>query len=175
MRKQLFIAVMSFAGVASAAPSIEVGFSPEGSAQTLVLRSINQAHSSIDMMAYEFQAPDIVAALGNAAERGVRVDVVIDSRCNCKNAKALAAIQSALSHGVHMRIDSHYHIQHDKVMIIDGSTLETGSFNYTVLAEKANSENLIVVKGAPDLIRQYEAHFAIRWQLATPIAGERSA
>ncbi|AMO82269.1 phospholipase D family protein [Obesumbacterium proteus] len=173
MRKQLFIAVMSVAGVASAAPSIEVGFSPEGSAQTLVLRSINQAHSSIDMMAYEFQAPDIVAALGNAAERGVRVDVVIDSRCNRKNAKALAAIQSALSHSVHMRIDSHYHIQHDKVMIIDGSTLETGSFNYTVLAEKENSENLIVVKDAPDLIRQYEAHFAIRWQLATPIAGER--
>ena len=40
MRKQLLIVAMSFAGVVSAAPSIEVGFSPEGSAQALVLRSI---------------------------------------------------------------------------------------------------------------------------------------
>lgn len=173
MRKRLFIALMSFAGVTAAAPSIEVGFSPEGSAQALVLRSINQAYSSIDMMAYEFQAPNVVDALNHAAERGVRVDVVIDSRCNRKNANALIAIQSALSHGVHMRIDSHYHIQHDKVMIIDGSTLETGSFNYTVLAEKANSENLIVIKHAPDLIHQYEAHFAIRWRLAMPITSGR--
>ncbi len=171
MRTMIFIATISVAATASAAPVITAGFSPEGSAHKLVLRSINQAQRSVDMMAYEFQAPDVVDALNHAAGRGVRVDVVIDARCNRRNIKALNAIQSATDHGVHIRIDSHYHIQHDKVMIIDGNTLETGSFNYTTLAENANSENLLVIKNAPDLIRKYEAHFAIRWGLGIPYTG----
>ena len=33
--------------------------------------------------------------------------------------------------GIPIRINSYYAIMHDKYMVIDGKTVETGSFNYT--------------------------------------------
>ena len=55
---------------AHAAPSIEAGFSPDGGARKLVIKAITDAHISIKMMAYAFQAKDIVAALdASAAQR----------------------------------------------------------------------------------------------------------
>ncbi|SXV44166.1 endonuclease [Klebsiella pneumoniae] len=39
-------------------PSVQVGYSPEGSARVLVLSAIDSAKTSIRMMAYSFTAPD---------------------------------------------------------------------------------------------------------------------
>lgn len=44
-------------------PSVQVGFSPEGSASALVLDTINSAENSIRMMAYSFTDPDVMYAL----------------------------------------------------------------------------------------------------------------
>ena len=38
-------------------PSVQVGYSPEGSARVLVLSAIDSAKTSIRMMAYSFTAP----------------------------------------------------------------------------------------------------------------------
>ena len=48
---------------------IAVGFSPEGSAQKLVLRTIDAATSSIRVAAYVFTSPDVTLALV-AAKQG---------------------------------------------------------------------------------------------------------
>lgn len=171
MRKLLCWLLVCISGATSAAPSVEVGFSSgkDGhSAQTMVLRLINSAHKSIEMMAYEFKAPDVVAALDKAAGRGVKVSVVIDHRANKNNKLALAAISDAINHGITIRVDSHYHIQHDKVIIVDGRILETGSFNYTPTAEKANSENILVLRHVPRVINLYQQHFETRWKHSVP-------
>jgi Phosphatidylserine/phosphatidylglycerophosphate/cardiolipin synthases and related enzymes len=166
MNKLAFL-LLILAGSAGAAPSVEVGFSPEGSAQKLVLDTINKAHSSIQMIAYAFQAKDIAAALDNAQTRGVRVQVVVDKRRN-RGGTSLAAMSDIARHGVALRIDDHYHIQHDKMMIIDGSTVETGSFNYAKSAEYDNSENVIVINDMPHVVSQYQDHFASRWAISKP-------
>lgn len=101
---KLVLLLLITAGSASAAPSVEVGFSPEGSAQKLVLDTINSAHSSIQMIAYAFQAKDIAAALDAAKQRGVRVQVVIDKRRN-RGKTSLDAMRDIASHGVELRID----------------------------------------------------------------------
>ncbi|RRF43010.1 hypothetical protein EAO03_29150 [Klebsiella pneumoniae] len=44
---------------AIAAPSVQVGFSPEGTAQELVLKTINNAQSSVRMLGYNLTAADI--------------------------------------------------------------------------------------------------------------------
>ncbi|HFE3710973.1 TPA: phospholipase D-like domain-containing protein, partial [Klebsiella quasipneumoniae subsp. quasipneumoniae] len=99
-----------------------------------------------------------------AAERGVKVSVVIDHFANKNNKLALAAVSDAIRHGINIRVDSHYHIQHDKVMIVDGQIIETGSFNYTPTAEKVNSENILVLRHVPRVIKLYQQHFNIRWE-----------
>ncbi|WP_052285117.1 phospholipase D family protein [Kluyvera genomosp. 1] len=165
MIKQLLIIAAMCGSISVAHASVQVGFSPEGSARALVLESINHAKQSIDMMAYSFQAKDIVEALVRAEIRGVNVRAVIDKRRN-RGAVSQKAITLARVNGIQIRLDDHYHLQHDKVMIIDGKTIETGSFNFAKSAEVANSENVLVIRDEPAVISQYQAHFASRWQIA---------
>lgn len=76
------LAFSSLPSIAADSPSVQVGFSPEGSAQTLVIGAIDSAQSSIRMMAYSFTAMDIMQALVKAKNRGVDVKIVIDERGN---------------------------------------------------------------------------------------------
>lgn len=61
-----------------AAPSVQVGFSPEGSALQLVLKTIESAQQEIRLMGYTFTFPEVVGALVGAKHRGVDVGVVLD-------------------------------------------------------------------------------------------------
>jgi len=55
---------LTFSAAASAdAPAIGVGFSPEGSAQQLILRTLDSARESIRLMGYSFISPEVVRAL----------------------------------------------------------------------------------------------------------------
>ena len=150
-----------------AQPSVQVGFSPEGSARELVLKTINGARHSVQMLAYAFQAPDIVQALIDAEQRGVDVRVVVDKRRNAgKTSKA--AMDRATRNGVELRTNDRYHLHHDKVIIVDGHTVETGSFNFAPSAETANSENVVVIRDMPEVARAYLAHWQSRWDSGKP-------
>ena len=61
--------------------------------------------------------------------------------------------------GIPTYIDAKHAIAHNKIMIIDGATLITGSFNFTKAAEEKNAENLLVMKGDAELIKKYLANF----------------
>ena len=56
-------------------------------------------------------------------------------------------------------IDARHAIAHNKIMIIDRRTIITGSFNFTRQAEHENAENLLVIKGRPDLAHAYVQNF----------------
>ena len=47
--------------------------------------------------------------------------------------------------GISVLIDGKHPIAHNKIMIIDGETVITGSFNFTKQAEEHNAENLLVI------------------------------
>ncbi len=51
-------------------------------------------------------------------------------------------------------IDSKHAIAHNKVMVIDGKTLITGSFNFTKAAEEKNAEILLILDNA-ELVNVY--------------------
>lgn len=161
MKKLLLIII--FTAFSCQASGVNVGFSPEGSAREVVLNAIGDAQRSIHMMAYSFTAPDIVRALADARKRGVEVRIVVDEKGN-RGKASIAAMNYAVNNGIELRTDGDYKIQHDKVMIIDGETVETGSFNYTASAERYNSENALVISGVPELAQRYDAHWRNRWE-----------
>lgn len=163
------IALVALLGMplAHAEPGVQVGFSPEGSARTLVLETIAGATQSIHMLAYAFQAPDIAQALVDARLRGVDVRVVVDKRRNLGKTSQ-AAMQLLVHNGVQLRTNYRFHLHHDKVIIIDGKTVETGSFNFARSAEVANSENVVVIRDMPDVARQYLDHWQSRWDSGVP-------
>ncbi len=163
----MFVVAISFPVFSFAAPDVQVGFSPEGSARALVQKVINSAHKSIQMIGYSFQAPDIAKALIAARERGVDVRVVVDKRRNQVKASKATMLYVA-NNGIKLRVDSHYHIQHDKTIIVDGQTVETGSFNFAPSAETENSENVVVIRGMPKVVQQFVTHWNSRWDKGVP-------
>jgi len=158
---------LSFAtSVSATVPSIDVGFSPEGSAQQLVLRTLDEAHESIRLMGYSFTSPEIVKSLVAAKRRGVDVRVVVDEKGNRSKASQ-AAMNVVVNAGIPLRTNDQYKIMHDKVIITDGHNVELGSFNYSRSAAESNSENAVVVRGVPSLAQTYLAHWQSRWDGGT--------
>ena len=132
--------------------------------RALVLEVINNASKSIDLIGYGFQSQDIVQALVDAQKRGVEVRCVVDHKRN-QNKTSKSIIEYARKNNIQVRLNKHYHIQHDKTMIIDGSIVETGSFNFTRSAEFENSENVLIIRDEPAVIAAYQSHFTSRWNL----------
>lgn len=167
IKKVLAAAVMATALcssiAANAAPSVQVGFSPEGSAQKLVLSTINNAQRTVHMMGYNFTAADIAKALANASRRGVDVKVILDEKEN-QNRYSKAAINALVNANVEVRLTDAYKIHHDKVIIVDQKTVETGSFNFTKAAEYKNSENALVLNDMPQVASVYLEHWQSRWE-----------
>jgi len=51
-----------------------------------------------------------------------------------------------LNQGIPVRIDPKHAIAHNKIMVIDGEIVLTGSFNFSKAAEESNAENLLVIR-----------------------------
>ena len=143
--------------------TIQVGFSPEGTARELVLRVIESAQDEILLMGYSFTSPEIVKALIAAHRKGVVVKVVLDKEGNTReaNLRAMRLINNA---GIELRLNDSYQTMHDKVIIADKKHVETGSYNYSAAAAKYNSENVIVIWNNPELAKIYVGHWNTRWQ-----------
>jgi phosphatidylserine/phosphatidylglycerophosphate/cardiolipin synthase-like enzyme len=147
----------------------EVAFSPNEGALELVVKVIDSSRTSIRMLAYSFTSAPVVAALVRAKGRGVDVAIVIDYRHNViedRSGKAAAAIGTIVNAGIPLRTSRTWDIHHDKVVVVDQQTIQTGSFNYSAAAAKSNSENVLVLWNRPALSRSYLAHWKRNWDLA---------
>ncbi|KML22940.1 endonuclease [Leclercia adecarboxylata] len=156
---------LSYLQPAAAAPSVQVGFSPEGSALQLVLKTIESAQHEIRLMGYSFTSPEVVRALVRAKRRGMDVAAVLDWKANTgKNNNASKAAMNLLAgEGIPVRTVRAYKILHDKVIVADGRNTQVGSFNYTRAADRSNSENVLVVWDDPVVASSYLKHWASRW------------
>ncbi|WP_346659874.1 phospholipase D family protein [Pseudomonas sp. GM_Psu_2] len=131
-----------------------------------MLKVIGSAKHDLRMMGYSFTSPTISAALAKAARSGVDVKLVLDEHGN-EGKASKNAMNYVVNAGVQLRTIDKYKIQHDKVIVVDGQTVETGSFNYTASAAKANSENVLVAWEVPDLAADYLRHWQSRWDQGT--------
>jgi len=147
--------------------TLEVAFSPNEGSENLVLKTINSATKSIRMLSYSFTSAPVVAALLRAQKRGVDVALVADYKENVsedRSGKARAALSALVNAGAHVRTISVYPIHHDKSIVVDGVTVETGSFNYSAAAAHKNSENVLVMWNNPNLAAVYLNHWDRNWK-----------
>ncbi len=107
--------------------SCHVCFTPSTSCLKLIQTHLDQAQESILVQAFSFTDPDIAASLVKAKKRGVNVRVLLD-KSNVKDVHSKRPLM--VQAGIPVAIDSCAGIAHNKVMILDGKTLITGSYNY---------------------------------------------
>lgn len=136
--------------------SVAVHYSPKGGCTEAVVQELRSARHEILVQAYSFTSKPIAQALEEAKGRGVHVEILLD-RSN--EQEAYSELGELLGKGIVPLIDAHHAIAHNKVMILDGRTLITGSFNFTHQAEAENAENLLIIKGHPELARSYRKNF----------------
>jgi phosphatidylserine/phosphatidylglycerophosphate/cardiolipin synthase-like enzyme len=164
--RALLVAILLALGVACALrvynpiprrlPPIEVYFSPRGGCTDAVVREIRAARHTILVQAYSFTSTSIARALDDAHKRGVRVKVLLDKEQTTEDYSLAQNLHDA---GIPLWTDAVHAHAHNKVMILDGEVVITGSFNFTHQAEHGNAENLLVVRNR-SIARQYEQNWA---------------
>jgi phosphatidylserine/phosphatidylglycerophosphate/cardiolipin synthase-like enzyme len=135
-----------------------VYFSPDGGCEDEILDWISRANETIHILIYIFNSDTISDELIAANQRGIEVKVLFEQEEN----KQYSEYQKLKNAGIPVRNDTNSHLMHDKVMIIDGTIILTGSFNYSAAAEEDNNENLLVIKSAM-IAAEYEEEFTEIW------------
>ena len=126
-------------------------------------------------MAYAFTSARITEALVKATRRGVPVAMAVDADHNLSRGsgdanKGRAALSALATAGVSVRVVSAFPIHHDKLIIIDGRHVQSGSFNYTASAQLRNSEYVMVNWDNPALAQAMLPHFNRNFSLGKPFS-----
>ncbi|MGD1002547.1 MAG: phospholipase D family protein [Candidatus Brocadiia bacterium] len=149
------------------AGTIEVYFSPRGGCTDAVVRELGAARESVLVQAYTFTSAPISKALVGASNRGVKVQIILDKSQRNEQYSPATFFKDA---GIPTFIDDKPTLAHNKVMVIDGGIVITGSFNFDEAAEENNAENLLVIHDAVTA-----AKYAANWNahLAQSVPYER--
>jgi phospholipase D len=136
-----------------------VYFSPNGGCQDAIIKEINNAQKSIDIAMFAFTSRDIAYALNAAKERKVDIRIILDTY-------EIKDHSSKSRYLIHKNFDVKFHMGpglfHDKFAVIDDKEVLTGSYNWTVSANKKNNENLLVIDD-DELAKKYTKEFKHLW------------
>jgi phosphatidylserine/phosphatidylglycerophosphate/cardiolipin synthase-like enzyme len=143
---------------------VHLYFSPQGGAQAGLVAAIGRARKSLLVQAYSFTSGPVEEALKAAHDRGVDVRVILD-RSQRNERSGMGFLIRA---GIPTWIDPVHAIAHNKVMVVDGRTVVTGSFNYTRAAEERNAENLLILE-SPELADYYAKNWQTHLQHSEPV------
>jgi phosphatidylserine/phosphatidylglycerophosphate/cardiolipin synthase-like enzyme len=72
------------------------------------------------------------------------------------------------NHGIDAYIDDRVTIAHNKVMVLDRTSVITGSFNFTTAAQTRNAENVMLLKDEPKIAAAYADNWERRFRQSRP-------
>jgi phosphatidylserine/phosphatidylglycerophosphate/cardiolipin synthase-like enzyme len=149
---------------ASIPEGVQVYFSPKGGATDAVVKALDQATNAVLVQAYSFTSAPIAKALVDAQRRGIKVQVILD---RSQRTEKYSEADFLKNNGIPTLIDAQHAIAHNKIILIDGYVILTGSFNFTKAAEEHNAENLLVIND-PTLANRYIGNWRAHEQHAEP-------
>jgi phosphatidylserine/phosphatidylglycerophosphate/cardiolipin synthase-like enzyme len=154
-----------------AQPSIAGGttvcFTPGGNCTDIIVNALAGAKTSILVQAYSFTSTPIAKALLDAHTRGVPVQVILDKS---QRTETYSSADFLANQRVPTTIDAQHAIAHNKVMVSDGETVLTGSFNFTKAAQEKNAENVLIIRDQA-LAAQYTQNWQAHGQPSQPYVG----
>jgi phosphatidylserine/phosphatidylglycerophosphate/cardiolipin synthase-like enzyme len=119
-------------------------------------QAIDGVQAALDIAAFEWNDPTLTQAVINAKRRGVQVRMVADNEHTVEDEDT--TIGQLSSAGIPIVYDQRSAFMHDKFMILDGSTVWTGSMNYTINDIFRNNNNLIMLRSRR-AVETYQAEF----------------
>jgi phosphatidylserine/phosphatidylglycerophosphate/cardiolipin synthase-like enzyme len=135
---------------------VRILFSPGDAVADVVVQEINNAQSEIRFMAFSFTLETIGNAMIQRAAAGVDVSGVFETRASLTQYSQLPPMFCA---GLDVyQSGNTRRTFHHKVIVIDRTTVLTGSFNFSQNAIRSNDENMVIIRD-PALAQQYLAEF----------------
>lgn len=142
-------------------PSIDAVFSPDGGCADRIIAEISSARNSIHVQAYIFTSDPIADALIDAAKRDIRVTIILDASQKKKRYSKWKKLKQG---GVTVRFDEDHATANNKIMLVDSTTIITGSYNYSKAAESRNAENVVIIKNDRRLFGKFRDNFETHWE-----------
>jgi len=144
---------------------IKTYFSPEDEPIVHVVAEIEKATRTLDVMCFVFSSEDVSKAILKAHERGVKVRVLLDNTFRPVAATAswkFVPARELSAAGVTVRWDHERAKLHHKLIVIDSTTVVTGSMNLSANGAQQNDENTLIVT-SPDVASKYVHEFDRLW------------
>jgi phosphatidylserine/phosphatidylglycerophosphate/cardiolipin synthase-like enzyme len=135
---------------------IHTFFAPENDVITSLLDHIWKAEKSIYFMAFSFTHDGLGEAMKERFKAGVDVQGVFEKRGSDTSYSEYPSMKAM---GIPVMQDTNKWALHHKVIIIDGKTVVTGSFNFSKNAAKTNDENLLLIEGNTHIAQLYTEEF----------------
>jgi phosphatidylserine/phosphatidylglycerophosphate/cardiolipin synthase-like enzyme len=140
---------------AASQDGVSVYFSPGTDCGQLIIDKVRMAKKRVYVQAYSFTSDRIAKALVEVHKRGVEVKVILDD----DKADKKSELDFLSRKGIDTYLDSRHEKAHSKVILIDGQTIITGSFNFSDRHDESTADNVVVIDGKPRLIEAYEENF----------------
>jgi phosphatidylserine/phosphatidylglycerophosphate/cardiolipin synthase-like enzyme len=147
--------------------TVTVCFTPWDNCTDAIVQSLGNAKRTILVQAYSFTSATLAKALLDAHKRGVQVQVFLDKS---QRTDKYSSADFLANQGVPTMIDTNHAISHNKVIVIDGEVVITGSFDFTKAAQEKNAENLLIIHD-PALATQYTQNWETHRQHSQPYVG----
>ena len=145
----------------AAAGTVEVAFTPGDAIDARIVAAIDGARSEVLVLAFAFTQQRMAKALIAARERGVAVEVVADRTQARETPQGVVPVLAGA--GVPVWLDGNFAAAHNKVVVVDADSERaitiTGSYNFTVAAQRHNAENVVIFRDQREIARAYRSYF----------------
>jgi phosphatidylserine/phosphatidylglycerophosphate/cardiolipin synthase-like enzyme len=152
--------------------TVQLAFTPWDNAEAMIVEAIRGAKRQILVQAFSFTSRALASALIAAKRRGLDVQVLADREQTFSGESS--RIPELANAGIAVTLDVRYQSAHNKVMIIDAgaddAAVITGSYNWTYAAQYKNAENVLILRGNPNIVNAYAANWRRHFAEALPYA-----
>ena len=121
---------------------LETYFAPEDAVMERIVEIVSGARQSIRFLAFSFTDGELATALLERSAVGVLVEGVFEARGISSEHSQFDLLRDA---GLSVWRDGNPAMMHHKILVVDGSTVILGSFNFTGSADRSNDENVVVI------------------------------
>ena len=136
----------------------ETCFSPIEHCDLKLIKFLDSAQKSIEIAIYDINLDQLGHVLLVKSKK-IPVKIIVDKR-QAKEKNSI--VETLIKGGVTLEFGHQRGIMHNKFAIVDGIMVETGSFNYTNHASKANNENQVYLAN-PQTVERYKTRFKEIW------------
>jgi len=149
--------------------SIENYFAPEDGVMAKVIAAVAKSQTYTHFMAYSFTDDALADTMLQGMGQGVEIGGIFEAfGANTPYSEC----KTLLTAGADISLDGNPNTFHHKVIIIDGTTVILGSFNFSAQANDSNDENLLIVHDS-SLASAYEREYQrMKNQSVVPSGGD---